>query len=394
MLIFGVIVGENKMNNLKVLERYDVKYLESAWDNKILNYDKNKFDWPTIFLETIQEKFPSVDKLDELHLHVATNQLVSLRQYLEKMTNGSEFRNKVDEFFEINVSPLLPSQDYMIQKTPGIRLLVPDQEKKGRLLAWHTGHHTGYDNGMYTVWTPVTRTWDTNAMQVMSWDDTITAMTRIHSESMPLAEVQDLCKSLCWPTNLEVGQSWLFNQGHLHGNFNNDTGVTRISFDIRAMTKGTNYGFRYPGGFWRLRNQQNDFEIPDTLDNTKKWIVFSDQGSDYIDATPQFIIREFLLSWCKRYNITPIEWNNEYLHCDWNINLQFILNSRVAEAIAFPSIYAFTAEPKLRLEIMQLALDKGIQLVFVDENILLDSQASLDYIKKIYAFAYTGEKNE
>jgi hypothetical protein len=160
------------------------------------------------------------------------------------------------------------------------------------------------------------------------------------------------------------------------------------------MIKGTNYGFRYPGGFWRLRNQQNDFEIPDTLDNTKKWIVFSDQGSDYIDATPQFIIREFLLSWCKRYNIIPIEWNNEYLHCDWNINLQFILNSGVAEAIAFPSIYAFTAEPKLRLEIMQLALDKGIQLVFVDENILLDSQASLDYIKKIYAFAYTGEKNE
>ena len=90
MLIFGVIHGGNKVNNLKVLERYDVKYLEPAWDNKILNYDKNKFDWPTIFLETIQEKFPDVDKLDELHLHVTTHQLVSLRQYLEKMSNGSE----------------------------------------------------------------------------------------------------------------------------------------------------------------------------------------------------------------------------------------------------------------------------------------------------------------
>ena len=375
------------MKELEILSRYESKFLESAWDNKILDYDCQKYDWSSIFLQIIQEKFPSLDKLDQLHLHVKTGDLVELRKHLERAFQGQEVQQKIDEFFEECVSPLLPSQDYMIQKTPGIRLLVPDQAKKGRLLSFHTGHWTGYDNGMYTVWTPVTRTWDSNAMQVLSWDDTITAMESIHKNKLQTADIQSLCEQYCWPTSINVGQSWLFNQGHLHGNINNDTGVSRLSFDVRAMVKGCNYGFRYPGGFWRLRNQSKHFQIP-KLDSNLRWVTLSDQGSNYVGSTPQFIIREFLLTWCSKNNIRPIEWHNEYLHCDWNMNFQYMISNSTVDGVVLPSIYALTAEPCLRLELMKQALDNKVQLVFVDENILLDCEEALGYIKEIYKFAY------
>ena len=378
------------MKNLEILSRYDSKYLDPIWDNKVLNYDHTKYDWQSLFLNAIQEKYPSLERLDQLHLHVKTNQLIELRKHLENLFQTDQVRQKVDEFFEEYIIKLLPSQDYMLQKTPGIRILVPDQAKKGRLLSFHTGHWTGYNNGMYTVWTPVTQTWDTNAMQVISWTDTITAMKKIHANKLTTKEIQSLCEQYCWPTNIDVGQSWLFNQGHLHGNVNNATGVSRVSFDIRAMIKGCDYGFRYPGGYWRLRGKSNHFQI-NKLDNNKRWITLSDQGSRFVGSTPQFIFREFLLNWCSKNGIIPIEWHNEYLYCDWNLNFQHSIVNGSIDGIILPSIYALTAEPVFRLKLFQLALDKGVQLVFVDENILLDSQASLDYIKKIYAFAYPGE---
>ena len=376
------------MNDLKILERYESKFLDSNWDNKVLNYDKKKYDWSTLFLESIREKFPTLDQLDNLHLYVKTNQLVDLRKHLERMSLGEQFQSLADNFFKEYITPLLPVQDYMIQKTPGIRLLVPDQAKKGRLLSFHTGHWTGYNNGMYTVWTPVTKTWDTNAMQVVNWNDSITAMKEIHSKKLSTIEVEELCKKICWPTNLNVGQSWLFNQGHLHGNVNNDTGVSRVSFDLRAMIKGSDYGFRYPGGFWRLHSETTYYQIPKQLDRNKRWITLSDQGSKYVGSTPQYIIREFLLSWCSKNNIVPIEWTNEYLHCEWSMNLQYVIDNGAIDGIILPSIYAITAEPSLRLKIMETAIERNIQMVFVDEDILLDSKESLEYIKRIYKYAY------
>jgi sporadic carbohydrate cluster protein (TIGR04323 family) len=225
-------------------------------------------------------------------------------------------------------------------------------------------------------------------MQVVSWNDSISAMKEIHSKKLSTFEIEELCKKICWPTSINVGQSWLFNQGHIHGNVNNDTGMSRVSFDLRAMIKGSDYGFRYPGGFWRLHSEKNNYQIPKQLESNKRWITFSDQGSNYVGSTPQFIIREYLLNWCKSQNIKPVEWVNEYLHCDWNMTLQYVIDNSAIDGIILPSIYAMTAEPILRLKIMEKAIEKNIQMIFIDEDILLSSKESLEYIKRIYKYAY------
>ena len=289
--------------DLSIMQRYDSKYLEPAWNNQILNYDKDKYAFRPLFLNAIQEKFPEVKQIEDLHLHVAVNDMVPLRKHVENMMLGNEFITLVDTWLDEYVAPLLPSNDFMVQRTPGLRMMVPDQAKKGRLLSFHCGHWNGYNNGIYSVWTPITRTWGSNAMQVISWEDSIDIMKEIHSNRLTIDEVQELCIKHCWSTDIDVGQSWLFNQGIVHGNVNNDTGVTRMSFDTRVMIKDIDYGVRYPGGFFRLKNQKNNFNIPDTIDHNRKWVVFVDQASNYVGNTPQFVIREFLLPWCKKYNI-------------------------------------------------------------------------------------------
>lgn len=378
-------------NNLKVMERYNQKFLDDAWDNKILNYDTSKYDWEGLFLHTVQEKIPKIEKLDQLHLYIKFSQIPEMRKHLESMTRGEQFRSLIDQFFEEYISPLLPSTDYMVQTVPGIRLVLPNQEQQGKLLPWHTGYHTGYDNGIYSVWTPVTKTWGTNAMQVLSWNDTIDVMNKFQSGRLSLHQLQELCRSKAIPTTLDVGKSWLFNQGHLHGNFNNDTNVSRVSFDTRALVQGTDYECRYPGGFYRIRGKENKFKILKNISN-RNWIVFADQGSDYIGSMPQFIIREFMMNWCKQFNITPYDWQNEYLHVDWNPNLQFFMDMGASKGFIFPSIYAVSSTIENRIKLFEKALNNDIHMIFIDENIYLDSADALEYVKKIYAFAYPGEK--
>ena len=58
-------------------------------------------------------------------------------------------------------------------------------------------------------------------------------------------KIQQECLKHSIPCNASW-QSWLFQQGHLHGNINNDTDITRWSFDTRVLVKGGNYGRRRP----------------------------------------------------------------------------------------------------------------------------------------------------
>lgn len=124
---------------------------DPRWDNQVLTYDQKQFDWAGRVLEVVRELKPQLDCLEHIHLHFTSPELVMLRQHLEKFTNSREFSTQLDEFFYEHVRPLIDSEDYLIQKTSGIRLVVPDQEKLGRLLSFHTGYWTGYSNDMGTV---------------------------------------------------------------------------------------------------------------------------------------------------------------------------------------------------------------------------------------------------
>jgi hypothetical protein len=53
--------------------------------------------------------------------------------------------------------------------------------------------------------------------------------------------------------------------------------------------------------------------------------------------------------------------------------------------LVVPSIHAFSGNIESRIKMFQMALENGQQILFVDENLLLNDQTGIDLIRKIYA---------
>lgn len=365
-----------------IMDRYDWT-IDPRWDNKAMTYDTSKHNWSEFFMAAVRELKPDLDKFENIHLYFKTTELVGLRQHLERLTNSAEFSRRLDSFFEDYMPDLVDYPDYLIQATTGIRIVVPDQQKLGRLLSFHTGYWTGYSNDMNTVWIPLNRVYGSNTMQVIGWDKTIELMNKIHDEQLDLDQIDALCTAECYPVEIDVGQCWLFNQGHLHGNINNDTGISRLSFDARCARVNGDFGPRRAGSFFRLRGTHAS--IDPTKLSTDPWIVFTDPNSSYIGDTPYYMIREYLMGVSKQLGLRINEWSNEYHGCTWMPKFRNYVSLKNIGGIMVPSIHGFSGTKELCFELYKIALDNNIQILFVDEKILLTSAKDLDIIERILA---------
>ena len=363
-----------------VLESYNWK-VDERFDNKTLDYNKEKHNWTEYFFEAVRELKPELPDLTLIHKYFKPTEFINLRKHLELFTNSKEFSTRLDSFFADYICDLVDDPSYLIQSTSGIRFVVPNQDELGRLLAFHTGYWTGYNNHMGTVWIPLTKTYGTNTMQVVSWDDSIEIMNKIHNEQLPLDEIQRLSIEKSYPVEIDVGQAWLFNQGHVHGNINNETDITRVSFDARYALPGHDLGPRRAGSFYRLQGHYSKIDTSDLA--TGPWVVFVDQNSSYIGETPHFIIREFLLGKARQLNLNVVEWSNEYWGCTWMPKLQDFVERDNISGLIVPSIHAFSGTKEKIKELFEQSLKSGQQILFADENILLKDEQELEVIFQI-----------
>lgn len=358
--------------------------LDPNWDNVSIDYDLQKYNWNEIFLNLAKELKPEITNLQDLHKHFDITELLDLRKHYEKYANSTEFASMVDSFIEDYVVDKIPSKDYLVQRTTGIRLVIPDQAKHGRLLSFHTGYWTGYDNHMYTTWIPVTDTWDSNSMQVIGWDKTKELIDEIYAKQLPAEEIDALCESVCWPVNVKVGSAWQFNQGHLHGNINNDTGVSRVSFDVRVATPQSDFEHRRPGSFYRLPGESTEANFT-KLKPEGSWLVFTDQNSRFVYPTPHYMIREFMLGYARSHGLNPVEWVNDYYITDWMPKFDDLTKQNI-QGIVLPSVFAFSVDNERVLEFLTQGINHGMQFLFADENLVVDTVEDLDHIRKLYYF--------
>ena len=140
--------------------------LDSRWDNKIVNYDLEKFNWRQYFLDAVQEKYPQIETLETTHKVMDPKELNDFAWDIQRICKTEEFARKLDAFFEEVISPQIDGEDFMIQDVVGLRMVIPDQAKHGRTLNFHQGIWFGHGPGMYSIWTPLTEAWDTNTMQI------------------------------------------------------------------------------------------------------------------------------------------------------------------------------------------------------------------------------------
>ena len=55
----------------------------TEWDNKTLNYDLDKYNWPAWALSVIQEVAPQIKELETLHKYLTPTEIVKVANHVQ-----------------------------------------------------------------------------------------------------------------------------------------------------------------------------------------------------------------------------------------------------------------------------------------------------------------------
>lgn len=358
--------------------------LQIHWDNKTINYDLEKYNWPKWALSVIQEINPHITELETMHEFLSPTEIVKISQHVQNACSRKDFMERFDAFAAEVVPQRIENKKYMIQRQGTLRVVIPNQESVGRRLAFHQGIFVGNGRGCRTIWTPFTEARGTNTMWILDLDISRNITKRVLAEKWSLDRFEDECIKYAWPVTLSPGQSHLFFQEHLHGNKNNIEGYTRVSMDMRILIEGEEWGRRLPGGFMRL---PGDYEVAEIGDNTGKlFITYAGWNSQFSKNIPLPMQRAIIDQYCNRnkINYNSYEFENEYL--DWQPGLEHYIKEK-PDGIVMTSMYALTDDVNRRSELLQMALDYQVELHFANELTCLRSKSDLEKIETYLNFA-------
>jgi sporadic carbohydrate cluster protein (TIGR04323 family) len=358
--------------------------LQAEWDNKTLTYDLEKYNWPAWAMAVVQEVAPQVRELETLHKVLTPAEIVKVSQHVQNACSRRDFMERFDEFVESFVPEKINGKRYMIQRQGTLRVVIPQQAKVGRRLAFHQGIFVGNGRGCRTIWTPFTEARGTNTMWMMDLDISREITKRVLAEKWSLDRFENECLKHAWPVTLKPGQSHLFFQEHIHGNVNNEEGYTRVSMDMRILIEGEEWGRRQPGGFMRL---PGDYEVTQTSDYTgKSFITYAGWNSKFSKDIPLPMQRAIIEPYCKKNKISYTSYEFENEHMDWQPGLEHYIKER-PDGIVLCSMYCLTDDGVRRSELLQLALDLEVELHFANELCSLKTKSDLEKIETYLNFA-------
>jgi sporadic carbohydrate cluster protein (TIGR04323 family) len=203
-------------------------------------------------------------------------------------------------------------------------------------------------------------------------------------ERWSLEKFEDICIQNSKPVNLKPGQSHLFFQEHMHGNVNNEENYTRVSMDMRILLEGEEFGRRLPGGFMRL---PGDHTADQNCDYTgKHFISYAGWNSRFSKPIPLPMQRATMEQYCDKFKISISSYEFENEHADWQPNLEHYIKQKT-HGIVLCSMYCITDDVDRRNELLNLALDNGVELHFANELCFLKTKDDLEKIKQYLNFA-------
>lgn len=354
------------------------------WNNKTLNYDLEKYNWPDWALSVIQEVAPAITELETLHKFLSPSEIIKVSKHVQNACSRKDFMEKFDAFVEEYIPQRIDGKRYMIQRQGTLRVVIPNQSNSTRRLAFHQGVFVGNGRGCRTIWTPFTKAQGTNTMWMVDLETSRAITKRFLTERWSLEKLEEECLKTAFPIELKPGESHLFFQEMLHGNVNNEENYTRVSMDMRILVEGEEFGRRHPGGFMRL---PGDHSIAQEYDYTgKNGITYAGWSSDFSRHITLPMQRAIIDQYCvkNKINYTSYEFEND--HCDWQPGLEFFIKESPCY-IVLNSIYSLTDDRDRRNELLQLALDKNVELHFANEHVILKDKSDLIKIQTYLDFA-------
>jgi len=367
----------------------DYQILNHKTDRKTVSYDLKKHNWPEYWLRVAREKFPQIESLETVHKVLSIPQISELGKHCQNACSTDEFANRVDSYFKDIVSEHIGFEEWMIQRYFTIRIVIPDQAKKGRLLAFHQGIWVGNGLGLRTIWTPFTEVYDTNSMYVASFEDSVNITQNTYKNKWDYDTIQNECGKYSTPIKLSPGECYLFQQQHIHGNFNNETDITRWSMDGRILPKGGHYHRKLPGGYFRfLGERESSIEV----DTKKTWVTYAGWNSKFSNPIPLPMQRAIIGDYCNKFNIKINDYQFENEYCDWLPGLEKFITGLGIEGIVICSIYSLPDDKQRRIELLQTAVDNKVELHFANELTCVKTSDDIQKIESI--FEYVNENTD
>jgi hypothetical protein len=179
-------------------------------------YDAEEYDFVSMVgkalgaedLARLHEGGPTYDRFDRKH-----DQSTPFHQrYYAFVRSDPSFGELYRRFLGGFVAPLV-GEALVYQRIPNIRIHLPNNVAVGE---FHCDADYGHDESEINFWLPVTRSWGTNSVWI---------------ESAP-------GRGDFSPWTVGPGEILQFDAVHLvHGNKENETGVTRVSIDFRVIPR-------------------------------------------------------------------------------------------------------------------------------------------------------------
>lgn len=364
-------------------------YFYDQWQNDKLTYDLTKYNWPLLILDMIKEKFPQVITLETIHETVDPSQIAGLCLHVQRAFGRKENMILLDQFAEEYIAPKLGRRRYLIKRQPTLNCVIPEQVKHARRLPFHQGIFYNNGVGMATMWMPLTKAFGTNSMYIANLEDSRNLTKEVIDKKLNLDEFERKCLQVCSPVEKCPGEVHLFTQEHIHGNVNNETGVTRCAIDWHVLPEGEEYNGREPGGFFRL---PGDHEQSDHADYTgRTFISYVGNNSRYDKNIPLHLQRKAIDEYCNNKGITNrgVQFENEFLI--WLPILEHYIKQKV-DGIVMLSIHSLPNDQARANELLQMAISNKVQLHFANEFCTLKAQEDLERIQTYLSFSYSKER--
>jgi len=355
---------------------------EQHWDNKNCEYNLQTYNWPAWTLKVIQEIAPEVTELEKLHTFLDPAGIVKVTQHVQNACSRQEFMTMFDQFANDIVPQRIDNKQYLVQRQGTLRVVVPNQSSYHRRLPFHNDFFAGNGRGLRTIWIPLTKSYYTNTMWMVDLPTSRRLAKQLVQEKWKLERFEKECMKYAFPVNLNPGQCHLFLQEHLHGNVNNEENYTRVSLDMRIMVRGEEYGRKTPGGYLRL---PGDYGTPNKDYSGKTFLTYASWNSEFSRHIPLPMQRSIIERYCSSNNIRYNEYAADFDHLDYQPALEQCIQHK-PDGIVLTSMFSLTDDKTRRDELLDLALDLGVQLHFANECCALCNHSDLDKIQTYLNF--------
>mgnify|MGYP006160381603 CR=1 FL=1 len=292
--------------------------------------------------------------LENLHEQIGPLETNKLFKLFEDLDNTI-----IDEY----IDSIVDNEEYLVQRTPNFRIVLPDHDKHGQVLFFHQGIWVGNGYGMRTIWTPITDVYGSNSFQIANLDDSLKFTKDTYEQNWTYNIIQEEANKICKPATLNYGQALLFTQEHIHGQIPNRTSKTRISFETRILLKGGDFNQKTPGGY---------FKKPFSKEHNKKGnyknaiVIPTFDGPMFADCT-QFAQTILMEDYIKK-NDVEINFKCTDLSTTNCAYAKYLAKNNIYENMIFPSIWAFQVED------LKEILNADVTVHFAGEELCCDTK--------------------